>query len=161
MVQAHTTLVKTRAKQNRPVLAVAPRIAHGYIWRRRDGKHLTCSEEHDGVLYWTFDVFGGKDRGGRRETICLETGSMPDAVAEVNYLCRMIAWPPPGCAMDDEAAVLYEHSITGAAAWHYRNKYLRSLARIGRAAAGELAGRINSSTAPARGKSGKCSSSSS
>jgi hypothetical protein len=152
--------VKARAKQNKPGFIGVPRVLHGYIWRRRGGKHLTCSEEHDGVLYWTFDVFGGKDRGGRRETICMETGAMAEAVAEVAYLCRMIAWPPPGCAMDDEAAMLYEHSITGAAAWHYRNKYLRSLVRMGRAAEAELGRRLNSSTAPASGKPGTSSRSS-
>jgi hypothetical protein len=129
-------------------LAGVPRVAHGYIWRRRDGKHLACAAESDGVLYWTFDVFGGKDRGGRRETICLETGSIPEAIAEVDYLCRLIAWPPPGCAMDEEAAVLYEHSITGAAAWHYRNKYLRSLVRIGKQATDELARRLSTEPAP-------------
>ena len=153
--------MKAIAKRNQTPDDVIPSVPRGYLWRRLRGRHGHFGDA-DGVLYWSYETFGGKERGGARTTLCLETASIAEAVAEVAFLCRLIAWPPPGCAADDAAAELYAHSIKGAAAWHYRNKYLRSLVRLGVEADAELSARVrvNSSTARGRGKAGTSSRSS-
>jgi hypothetical protein len=153
--------VKAITKRNSTPHETIPSVPRGFLWRRLRGRHGNFADA-DGVLYWSYETFGGKDRGGARTTLCLETSSVAEAVAEVKYLCRMIAWPPPGCAANDEAAELYAHSIKGAAAWHYRNKYLRSLVRLGVEADAELSARVrvSSSTARAPGKAGTLSRSS-
>ena len=119
-----------------------PLVPRGYLWRRSRAKHRPLSAVGEGVVYWTFSVFGGRDRGGIREVLCMETQDADEAAGEVRHICRMIRWPPKGCAASRDAERRFQHSIVGAAAWHYRNKYLSSMERIGVEAGKELRERM-------------------
>jgi hypothetical protein len=118
-------------------------VPHGYLYRRVNTRHLNAHACDDAIIYWQFDAFGGKNRRGIRTVLCMETADLAQAVAEVNFLCRMIDWPEPGASWDDDARDQYEFSLSRAASWHYRKKFLKSVLRLGEWARMEMQNRLD------------------
>lgn len=121
-----------------------PKLPHGFLWRR-DGSRRSrrMHSEIDGCWYWTYELFGGPKGDGFRRVWCMETDDLDLALKRVAVLDDLIAWPPARTIWTARDKSEHERSEIEAARWHFEDKWLQSLVRIGAQAQKELRARLS------------------